>query len=556
MRINIVIFSILFFCGFSDAVFADGTENIDMPASSLEVAAKEENSIKMLHSIMELKRNLNQRIDERKKNLETSTSETEKEYLNSELSKLDKQLNDAANDFERIATGIDLALFAEKKESAFNWKDELVSLVEPGIKEIKRMTVKVRYKTKLKDELIYYENLIPIAQDAIQNISALSLKTDDEELQKNLKNLLPEWKSIERQIQNKVEITGMQLTELENEEKSLIETSRISIKNFIRTRGLFLFTAVFSCICVVVCLRFLSHFLIKKIPGYASKYRPFHIRLFDLFSNIFVLFMALFVLILVFYIFEDWVLLSLAIIFIMGLGWTAKNGLPRFWQQSRLMLNIGAVREGERMIYNGIPWLVKNINVFCVLENPFMDVTLRLPIGELFGKASRPFNKNEPWFPCKREDWVILSDGTRGHITSMSPEMIQLVQRGGGKKTYQTADFLALSPLNLSTNFRLKIPFGLSYGIQKEITGSVLEIIEAYILDNITKGGYKKSLLDLRVEFEEAGSSSLDIVVITDFKGDLAHQYERLSRLIQKWCVDACTINNWEIPFPQLTIHQ
>ncbi len=83
-----------------------------------------------------------------------------------------------------------------------------------------------------------------------------------------------------------------------------------------------------------------------------------------------------------------------------------------------------------------------------------------------------------------------------------------------------------------------------------------MDIMKSYIDERIEEEGYKKSLLNLRVEFQNAGSSSLDIVVIVDFKGDMAPLYQRLSRAIQRWCVDACTINKWEIPFPQLTIHQ
>jgi hypothetical protein len=266
--------------------------------------------------------------------------------------------------------------------------------------------------------------------------------------------------------------------------------------------------------------------------------------------------MVLFVLIFVFYVVEDWVLLSLTIIFIMGVGWAAKHTLPQFWHQSRLMLNIGAVREGERMIYQGVPWLVKNINVFSELENPALEVKLRLPIEELMGKTSRQFHKKEPWFPCKRNDWIILADGTRGVVTSLSHEMVELVQRGGAHKIYQTSDFLAQSPLNISVNFRLKIPFGISYNLQKESTQIVLEVLRSYISEQIEKEGYQKSLQNLRVEFQQAGASSLDIVVIADFKGDLAPLYKRLSRAIQRWCVDCSTKNNWEIPFPQLTIHK
>ena len=541
-----------------------GDTKVDAPSLNQEekekqpeqVVDRSEASLKMLYSIIELKKNLSKRIKEKNQILKKSKSDTEKELLKFELIKLDKQLNDSSVDFERIATGIDTGLFVEKKTEEFDWQDELVGLIKPGIREIKRLTVKVRYKTKLKDELSYYQGLLPVARQATQNIAQLISQTKDRDLKKNLKKLLPEWKSIEKQISNKVEIVGMSLAEIESEEESLIESSQVSIKKFFRTRGLFLFIAVIACLAVVFFLRLFSRVMVRFVPGYTSKYRPFHIRVLNLLSRIIAFVMIFFVLIFVFYSVEDWVLLSLTIIFIMGIGWTAKHTLPQYWHQSRLMLNIGAVREGERIIYHGLPWLVKSINVFSELENPSLGVKLRLPIEELLGKTSRVFHKQEPWFPCKQNDWVILADGTRGVVTSLSHEMVELVQRGGAHKTYQTSDFLAQSPLNISVNFRLKIPFGISYNLQKDSTGKVLEILKSHISTQIDKEGYKKSLLNLRVEFQQAGASSLDIVVIADFNGDMAPLYKRLSRAIQRWCVDACTLNNWEIPFPQLTIHK
>jgi len=110
--------------------------------------------------------------------------------------------------------------------------------------------------------------------------------------------------------------------------------------------------------------------------------------------------------------------------------------------------------------------------------------------------------------------------------------------------------------LNLSVNFRLKIIFGISYALQAQSTHGVLELLETHIQEQVLLEGYQDSLLNLRVEFAQAGASSLDLAVIADFKGEMAPLYNRLSRAIQRWCVDACTQNNWEIPFPQLTIHR
>lgn len=552
-----IVLSILFMVGgFGVTGAAEIPAKLETSSAITGEPAGEDAAIKMLRSILELKKNLNSRILEKKGLVAKSDSETQKTYLLAELKKLDKAMAGADVDFEQIATGVEIGLFAEKKSEHFDWKRELLSLAEPGIMELKRLTVDARHKTKLKDEFSFYQGLVPVAQKANAHLAVLASKTDDPGLKGDIESLMPEWNSLENQIQNKLDLVEMQLAEIERQESSLLESSQASVKNFFRTRGLFIFIAVLACIGVVLLLRVSYLFLIRFVPGYKSRYRPFHIRVFELLYRGLTFFLSLFALIFVFYVFEDWVLLSLAIIFLMGVGWGAKNTLPRFWHQSRLMLNIGAVREGERFFYQGVPWLVKRINLFTTLENPTLGVSLRLPIEDLMDKSSRPFHKKEPWFPCRRNDWVILADGTRGCVTSLSHEMVELVQRGGAQKVYQTGDFLAQSPLNLSVNFRLKILFGISYALQAQSTHGVPDLLEAHIQEQILREGYENSLLNLRVEFSQAGASSLDLVVIADFKGEMAPLYNRLSRAIQRWCVDACTQNNWNIPFPQLTIHR
>jgi len=54
---------------------------------------------------------------------------------------------------------------------------------------------------------------------------------------------------------------------------------------------------------------------------------------------------------------------------------------------------------------------------------------------------------------------------------------------------------------------------------------------------------------------EAAGASSLDLVVIADFSGEIAPYHNILKRLITRMIIEACNENNWNIPFPQLTVH-
>jgi len=258
----------------------------------------------------------------------------------------------------------------------------------------------------------------------------------------------------------------------------------------------------------------------------------------------------------VFYVVEDWVLFSLGILLLLGIGLTLRQALPRYWQQIQLFLNIGSVREGERITLDGLPWLVRQINFYSLLENPVAQLSQRVRIVDLVEQKSRPVKKDEPWFPCVRGDWVLLSDGMRGKVTGISQEMVELIERGGAHRTYPTAGFLGLSPRNLTTNFRVKETIGITYSLQKESVTTIPDILKAHVEKRIDDEGYADKLLNLRVEFECANTSSLDIVVIADFDGSVADLYNRLRRAIQRWCVEACTENGWEIPFTQLTLHQ
>ncbi len=192
-----------------------------------ESAAKQDNTLSMLSSLLELKAGMVKRIAEKKQKLKKSSSESEKKELQEELQKLDKQFTDSVNDFKRIATGIDVELFAEKKPEAFDYKQEITSLIKPGLQEIKRLTVRARHKTKLKEELSYYGKLAPVARDAGKNIKALLSQTTDKKLKKHLRELQPEWKNIAEMINSKLQLAQMELEKMDTEDVSIVESSQV-----------------------------------------------------------------------------------------------------------------------------------------------------------------------------------------------------------------------------------------------------------------------------------------------------------------------------------------
>ena len=71
----------------------------------------------------------------------------------------------------------------------------------------------------------------------------------------------------------------------------------------------------------------------------------------------------------------------------------------------------------------------------------------------------------------------------------------------------------------------------------------------------LTRDGYGRDIINLVVEFKEAGASSLDHEIIADFSGKVAQNYNVLARAIQRIAVDACNKYGWVIPFTQVTLH-
>ena len=428
-------------------------------------------------------------------------------------------------------------------------------MLEPALKEMKYATSNVRIKADLREKIDYFKKREPIVQDALKNIATLNKANKNKKVAQALEKMNDTWSKQLVFIQSELKAKQLQLDKIDVEASTLAAKSESFFKNFFQRRGWTLTQAFLSIIVILILSQLIHKLLMHTLKGYQAQYRSVQLRVIDLMHRLLTVVFVIIGPMVVFYLEEDWVLFSLGVLFLIAFSWKLGQTIPRFWAQLELFLNIGPVREGERLLLHEIPWRVKNINMYSVLENPIADLSLRLDINDLVELRSRPIAQGEPWFPCKRGDWVILKDGLRGKVIGISLELVQLIQRGGAVCTYQMDQFLSLSPLNLSKNFRVKETFGIAYTHQKESTSSIVQILKTTINKRAVEEGYEASIQNINVEFESAADSSLNLVVIADFKGDVADVSNRLRRSIQRWCVDAATENGWEIPFPQIQLH-
>ena len=551
---TLILLSIILFSSTSTMVFAEDSSAIRTAQEKLKAKLTKE-TLSTLITYVELQTRLRKEIKALKNELKFTQSETEKAETKAKLSKTEKELRGTSKNLEDIAANTDLELLRDTKELPFNLQRELFSLLEPALKEMKHATSNVRLKSQIREKIIYYEQRLPILKEALRNISVLNRANKNPQIKAELIKMNKAWAKQRVFIESELQAKKLQLIKLETQGKSLSDNTDSFFKDFFQRRGWTLIQAFFAIIGVLILSRLIRLLFTRFLTGYAAEHRGVQFRIIDIAIRFATFLLTIIAPMIIFYIEEDWVLFSLGILILIGMAWTLRQTIPRYWGQLELFLNVGPVREGERLMLDGIPWRVKHINMYSILENPIAGLSQRVDIDDLVDMRSRPVNDHEPWFPCKRGDWVILKDGVRGKIIGISIEMVQLIQRGGAVYTYNMSDFLSLSPKNLSKSFRVKETIGISYSHQKESTSSIVEKLKATIKKRAIDEGYEDIVQSIQVEFQQANDSSLDLVVIADFKGSSADIYNRLRRSIQRWCVDTCTENKWEIPYPQLTLH-
>ncbi len=485
--------------------------------------------------------------------------ESERVELARRVAALQLELDEVEADYESIATGIDITEYNLAAPTGFDLQAELQKLVQPIVEELKSATEAPRQIERMRSELAQLEAREGVAKDAFANVEALLAELDPDDpmgLRPGLDELRNEWGAKIKTIRDQKTVSRFQLDKRLSERTSILESTQSAFGNFFRTRGLNLLLAVGAFFGVLLGMRAIYR---RVAHGGRSQgqTRRFYARLIDVLYFLFVGLIALGVALIVLYAAGDWVLLGLTLMFLLGVAWASKTAVPMFLEQIRLLLNLGTVREQEHVVLDGVPYRVAKLSFYTIFSNAALAGGVRrLPLMDLMSMRSRVCSKDEVWFPCRRGDWVRLSDERRGKVIHQSPESVQLQLLGGSVVTYQTQDFLGLAPQNLSDGFRLTVTFGIDYAHQAISTTRVPEVFASRVRAGVEALLGADALVACRVEFGSAGSSSLDYVILLDLTGEAAPSYDKLPRLVQRLCVETCNDEGWGIPFAQVTVHQ
>lgn len=476
---------------------------------------------------------------------------------------LQTQIDRLTLNFDSRATNLSLEDSSLKKKEKSPWTKQLEDITAPLLQAIRDLTEKPRKVDSLKKRINTLENTLTIHNEASQNL--INLEKTQETLKSSSKPEEKRYLSRLTLLKNKYdpELTRLNLQEAKKDlkeilssDESILDSAKNQLKDFFKNRGknLLVTLAAFSSLWWL--LSRLRKWILQL--NLFTQMSPAFGKLFSAAYNIFILIICLLVGLACLYFFNDWLLISLIVMILILVAWTSRQYLPTFIQEIKLIVNLGTVREGERLIWSGVPWLVRDIGLSAILINENLEGgELRLPVRDLIDKHSRPAVDGEPWFPTKVGDWVILNDGTYGQVKHQTLEQIVLNLKGDSLKYYSTNDFLNHSPLNISTGFRYCIEFGLDYKIQDRICEEIPKIFENGLKNILSKyfEGNSPDFNFLEVRFDNPAASSLNLMIIVHADGKCAERYEENRREIQTALVKISNENNLTIPFSQLTVN-
>lgn len=521
-----------------------------------DIDAQQQSMIKVLNEISLSITEQMKAVEKKMRLLMRAKSEQEKKQLQSEIANMEYAISQQAESFEMILT-TGLQLNNKKPEKVeFNWQKDLLEIIQPIMNELHEMTAVKRELNRLQQQMSFYQSQIRNSHKALNHMK----QTDQASLKPSalarFKQVQEKWQMQLDDSEHLLEVAQLRHAEMQDSQTAEVTIGE-QIKAFFAGRGNTMLIAVGAFFLVFVVMKLLWK-PIDWVQKKSNKRKTYMQRVIALIYHLIMIILAITAVFYVFSLRNDQVLTGIGVLLLVIIIWALKSSIPGYIAEIQTFLHAGPVREGERIVYNGVPLQVGDLNFHTKLTNPDLPgLVVRLPLSDLLNYVSRPLGSDEPWFPCKVRDFVLLSDGTYGMVKHISIESVVLsLSDGRMPKTYMVSEFLAASPRNLSQGFFVTSEFGIDYKYQQNCTTEIPEIFRAGIRQGLAQETFGSALLDLTVQFCQANASSLDYKIFAKFDGQAASDYYPIMRALQRYAVEVCNQQQWEIPFAQLTVHR
>ena len=485
-----------------------------------------------------------------------SASDPEKRDLNNELSVVLNEIDGLNSSFEQIAIGgIDLSVFGVE-EKQLDWRQELVTIIKPLLENLKSLTEKPRKIESLRRVIDQKKRALTASESAISKIEKLAQASSNSQLKKRLNISLEEWNYKVEELGREIQLAKFQLESIERRNVSWLQTLKENISAFIEGRGLTLLVLIVSISTALFLMRGALWLIRKRVVNTNKNGDKPYYRLAAYGYKLLTAVIVVMTIIIVLYLRQDVLLLAITFVVLFGLILTLKNLLPKYITESRILLNMGSIRENERVMYRGVPWRVSSLNVHSIFENPKINGKIRIPISQMHEMKSRP-NNGDPWFPSSVGDWVLGTDGNPEQVIRQSVDTVELRDLNSIAYTTPTSTYFEAGFPNITRagSFRIALRFGIDYATQKIDPTKIEQAFIDGMKQAFDESEMREYVKDLNADFDSAGDSSLNYLLLATFDSDGAKFYNRIKRRIHRACVEVCNQNDWNVPFPQLTVH-
>lgn len=439
------------------------------------------NDLVSLSALQDSLRARERQQEELRARMRAADDELQRAEIRRELEDATERVNELRRQFRRIALSTDVGVFETQEEQEFDWQQEAIKFVRPILAMLENLTAETREIAELQDRLDLQTRKRDTARRAVDNLDRLLEDDMDEDLRQRLTTEREVWKGHLRDAENQITAAQNSLDQIMAEREDPVGRARGAASNFIRTTGRNLTYGILSFLVVYLGMRGIYK-AIRYLKPAKKKGRSFSTRLFTLIWTLMGVIFGIGAMLTVFNVTGDLFLLSLTIVFLVGTAWAAMKTLPQFVELFRMMLNMGAVKEDQRLVLDGIPWKVESISFATHLVNPLLDGgEMTLPTRMIVGMYSRLPGTHEEWFPSKEKDWVVLSDGTYGRVAHQTPSVVEVVELGGSQKMIPTSEYFKHSPTVLSKGFRREVVFGLDYSLREKAVREIPGKMNAHL---------------------------------------------------------------------------
>ncbi len=547
MNIKFLICFILTCCTFTMFSFAcQANENKGHDSINQQKATKDPTIIKL----NDITNNISLRkkeVDAKLQLLEKAQTDQEKEKIQSMVDTIQLTISDQETSFEMILTaGIELDEDETIAKKDFDWQKDLIEILQPFLRELHKLTENKQKLDNLHYRIAFHQLQIRKINEALKHISNINNENLQDEALFEFERISKKWQDQLEESKHLFEVAQLQRDEMIQFQTSQ-ETSFVDyVREFAEGRGATFLLALTAFIGVY----FIMHLFMKFFSWLINRgeeRRSYYQRVVTLLYH---LLMGTLAITAFFYVLEvrnDPVMTGITIVLLISIVWVLKNSIPTYIDELRLLLNTGSAREGECIVYNGIPMQIESVHYYTKLKNPFLPhLKLRLTLSELAKYVSRPISSDEPWFPCKVGDYVMLYGDIYGMVKYITLENIVLSLPDGTMPiTYTIEDFFIANPRNFSSGFIATTAFGIDSKHLGISTIEIPRIMTEGIQQGLSKESYGKALKDLSVHFAKTDSSLLEYEIIASFDGAAASEFYSIMRALQRYAVEICNQRQW-----------